>query len=122
MHGNKVSNWLILIISIMGLAACSEQAEEVETIRLVRAVKVGDVKQLQGRTFPGRAKAVDEINLAFDVRGKLIKRPVNVGDNITEGQLIASLDPRDFRSDVEEKRAAYQHNQGGSQLDCAMHS
>ncbi len=109
MHENKISNWLILIIAIVSLTACSEQAEEVETIRLVRAVKLGDVKQLEGRKFPGRAKAVDEINLAFDVRGKLNKRPVNVGDNITEGQLIASLDPRDFRSDVEEKRAAYQN-------------
>lgn len=109
MQENKISNWLILIIAIVGLTACSEQAEEGETIRLVRAVKVGDVKQLDGRKFPGRAKAVDEINLAFDVRGKLIKRPVKVGDNIAEGQLIASLDPRDFRSDVEEKRAAYQN-------------
>ena len=109
MQGNKINTWLILIILITGLAACTEQVEEVATIRLVRALKVGDVKQLKGRIFPGRAKAVDEINLAFDVRGKLNKRPVNVGDNITEGQLIASLDPRDFRSDVEEKRAAYQN-------------
>ena len=44
MQVNKISNWLILIFSIMGLAACSEQTEEVETIRLVRAVKVGDIK------------------------------------------------------------------------------
>ena len=111
MQGNKISTLLILLISIMGLTACSEPVEEVETIRLVRAIKVGDAQQLAGRKFPGRAKAVDEINLAFDVRGKLNKRPVNVGDNVTEGQLIASLDPRDFRSNVQEKRAAFQNAQ-----------
>ena len=109
MQGNKVIIRLILLISIMGLTACAEQAEEVETIRLVRALKVGDTEVLSGSVFPGRAKAVDEVNLAFDVRGTLNKRPVNVGDSIVEGQLIARLDPRDFRSDVEEKRAAFEN-------------
>ena len=111
MQGNKVSTLLILLISIMGLTACTEQVEEVEIIRLVRALKVGDAEQLEGRKFPGRAKAVNEVNLAFDVRGRLTKRPVNVGDNVVEGQLIASLDSRDFRSDVAETRAAFQNAQ-----------
>ncbi len=101
---------LILLTSILALSACAEQTEEVKTIRLVRAMQVGDAKVLQGRKFPGRAKAVDEINLAFDVRGKLNKRPVKVGDNISKGQLIASLDPRDFISTTKEKRAAYQNS------------
>jgi len=102
---NKIK--LMLIISALALSACSEPVEKVELPRLVRSMQVGDVQHLKGRTFPGRAKAVEEINLAFDVRGKLNKRPVKVGDNIKKGQLIASLDPRDFNSTVKEKRAAY---------------
>jgi len=100
---------LILLTSVLALSACAEKVEEVETVRLVRAIQVGDAKALKGRQFPGRAKAADEINLAFDVRGKLDKRPVKVGDNIAKGQLIASLDSRDFVSTVKEKRAAYQN-------------
>ncbi|MCK5191022.1 MAG: hypothetical protein KAR12_13305 [Methylococcales bacterium] len=46
------------------------------------------------------------------MRGKLNKRPVKVGDNIAEGELIASLDPRDFRSDVvKQERICNMHMQ-----------
>lgn len=100
---------LILLTSILAISACTEPPKEVKTVRLVRAMQIGDAKALTGRHFPGRAKAADEINLAFDVRGKLNKRPVKVGDNIAKGQLIASLDPRDFISTTKEKRAAYQN-------------
>lgn len=98
---------LTLLTSLLVLSACAEKVEEVTTVRLVRAMQVDNAKALKGRQFPGRAKATDEINLAFDVRGKLNTRPVNVGDSMAKGQLIASLDPRDFVSTVKEKRAAY---------------
>ncbi|NOQ93538.1 MAG: efflux RND transporter periplasmic adaptor subunit, partial [Methylophaga sp.] len=101
---------LILLITFIGLGGCADdQADKVEIIRPVRAIKVGDIELLKGRDFPGRAKAVREVNLAFDVSGTLNKRPVKIGENIAKGQLIASLDSRDFRSNVSEARANVQN-------------
>lgn len=108
MQGKKVIIRLALLISIFGLTACSDdKAEKPEVIRPVRAIKVAGDVQFAGRDFPGRAKATNEVNLAFDVSGTLNQRPVNVGDNVKKGQLIASLDPRDFESSVKEARAGF---------------
>lgn len=112
MQGKNVLVTLFLLILFFGLGGCAdEQVEKLEIIRPVRAIKVGDAEQLQGREFPGRAKAVREVNLAFDVSGTLNRRPVKVGENITKGQLIAGLDPRDFRSNVTEAAANKDHAQ-----------
>lgn len=110
MQGKKVVLIIALLTTVFGLNGCAdEQAEKAEIIRPVRAIKVGDAEQLNGRDFPGRAKAVREVNLAFDVSGTLNQRPVKVGENIAKGQLIASLDSRDFRSNVKEARANVQN-------------
>jgi RND family efflux transporter MFP subunit len=40
----------------------------------------------------GQIRAQHEVRLAFRIDGKLIERPVNVGDQIKTGQLIARID------------------------------
>lgn len=59
-------------------------------------MKIGDFEGFQGRSFPGRARASKEVDLAFRVSGPLMTLPVKVGDELKEGDLIARLDPRDF--------------------------
>ena len=101
---------LIMLFFLTGIISCTkDQPEQKEIIRPIRSMIVGNAEQLSGRDFPGRAKAVHEVNLAFDVNGTLNKRPVNIGDTVTKGQLIASLDSRDFVSNVKEARANVQN-------------
>ncbi|MEW4488147.1 efflux RND transporter periplasmic adaptor subunit [Thalassoglobus sp. JC818] len=69
----------------------------VETIRPVRAMKLGDLTGVKGRQFPGRAAARDEVDLSFQVSGPLISFPVEVGDTVRKGDVIAVIDPRDFQ-------------------------
>jgi RND family efflux transporter MFP subunit len=57
---------------------------------------VGDLAAMEQRSFPGRAQAAQEVDLSFRVTGPLIARPVNVGDEVEAGDLIARIDPRDF--------------------------
>ncbi len=92
----------ILLVILVALQGCGkdETAATREVIRPVRAVKVGDATQLTQRSFPGRAKATQELELSFRVSGPLITRPVNVGDEVKQGDVVARIDPRDYEVKV----------------------
>jgi RND family efflux transporter MFP subunit len=67
-------------------------------IRPVRVLKVGDLKAIQGREFPGRAQAKTEVDLSFQVSGTLSSLPVDVGTEVKKGDVIGALDLRDFQA------------------------
>ncbi|MEM7022462.1 MAG: efflux RND transporter periplasmic adaptor subunit [Pseudomonadota bacterium] len=93
---------MVALTGAILLAGCGEQtAEQPEIIRPVRAMQVGNAEVVSNRWFPGRAQATQEANLAFEVAGRLIEQPVNVGDPIATGDLLAAMDPRDFQNDLE---------------------
>lgn len=71
---------------------------EPQVIRPVYAVKVGDLKTIQGREFPGRAKARHEVDLSFRVSGPLVSLPVDVGTQARKDDVVAKIDPRDFQT------------------------
>jgi len=97
-----------LFISLIGaaLTGCGEEVVEEEFIRPVKVFKAGNrLSGLTGRLFPGRAEANEEVNLGFEVGGILIKRPVAKGDQVKKGQLLAHLDPRDFKNELDAAKA-----------------
>ncbi len=85
----------------MFLVGCAEEQTVVERPRLVLAMKVGDPSTFEDRWVPGRAKATREVELSFRVGGRMIARPVNVGDELKAGDLVAKLDPTDFEEDLQ---------------------
>jgi len=79
------------------LSGCVQQEPEAPTKpRPIRALQVGDATAFAQRSFPGRARAYQEVNLSFRVAGPLITRPINVGDTVEAGQTLARIDPTDF--------------------------
>jgi len=88
----------ICLIAALICAGCGKSAVEPEPVRPVRAIKVGDLKAMAGREFPGQAKARDEVDLSFQVSGPLVSLPVDVGSTVKKGDVIASIDPRDFQT------------------------
>jgi RND family efflux transporter MFP subunit len=89
----------------MIVAGCGKEPAEEEIIRPVVAMQVGDLESLAGRSFPGRAAATEEVDLGFELAGTVIARPVNKGDEVNKGQLLAKLDPSDFLNDLKAARA-----------------
>ena len=89
------------LLPLCMLTACGEP-EVAKPVRPVRAIKVGDVTSVSERSFPGRARATEEVNLSFRVTGPLIELPVKVGDTVTKDQVLARIDPRDFEVAVED--------------------
>ena len=94
----RLRNAVFAVVLILLVAGCGkEEAPEQIVARPVKAIKVGDVAQVGGRSFPGQAKATQEVNLSFRVSGPLITFPVKVGDDVEQGRVLARIDPRDYQ-------------------------
>ena len=84
------------------LAACEEEAPEVvEEIRSIKTITVSERGSGRLRKFPGILEAVDTSSLSFEVAGNTREVNVNVGDQVEEGQVLATLDKTPFQISVE---------------------
>jgi len=88
------------------LAACSKPAPVPEPVRAVRTMTVGTETAGGVHEFAAEVKARTESRLGFRVGGKLVQRPVNLGDTVKAGQVLAQLDPQDLRLGQDAARAA----------------
>lgn len=93
------------LLTAVTYGGCRKAAPEAEITRPVRAIKVDDVQAFQGRDFPGRAKAREELELSFRVSGPLVSLPVDVGSEVKKGDVVAALDPRDFQTALDSTQA-----------------
>lgn len=78
-----------------------EQDLDVVRVAPVEASKVGK----EGR-FSGVTRAVERAELALTISGRLEARPVELGDRVREGELLARLDPKPLRHRVQSAEAA----------------
>ncbi len=83
---------LVVASASAWLAACEQPAPPAPQIRPVRAVTVEHRTVSEPLIFVGQIKAQEETSLAFRIDGKLIERPVTVGERILVGGLVARLD------------------------------
>src|SRR6478752_2645496 len=87
---------LLAGLALALLAACQPEADTAPPqVRPVRTVTV--VKRDVGETvsFTGRIQAENEARLGFRIPGRMIERPINVGDHVEPGQVVAKLEPHD---------------------------
>ncbi|MCS6779537.1 MAG: efflux RND transporter periplasmic adaptor subunit [Geminicoccaceae bacterium] len=77
------------------LAACEREAEmPVPQVRPVRAIEVQPREVAEPVVLTGRIAAADEVALGFRIGGRLMERPVAMGQRVEPGQLIARLEPQ----------------------------
>lgn len=100
---------LIAGLGLTPVGGCrAEHDKPLEIIRPVLAVQAANTQAFVERSFTGRAKATREANIAFEVPGRLVERPVLVGQTVEQGQLLARLDSRDFQNALDQAQAALQ--------------
>jgi len=104
----KRSIFLIAVFLFIVLTlSCKEKAEEVKA-DAVKYVKIEEVKKYSGErtnSFPAVSQAVREVKLAFRVGGPLIRLPIDTGQYVEKGQLVAEIDPRDYQVEVNSVKA-----------------
>jgi len=89
------------------LTACGKK-EEPPTVERIRAIKTYTVKETKAghiRKFSGVVEAADKSSISFEVSGNVQEVRVNVGDKVTKGQVLAVLDTRTYKLNVEAAEA-----------------
>jgi RND family efflux transporter MFP subunit len=96
---------LALILMAANLAGCGKPAATTSEARPVRTVTVEGGAQGETVSLTGQVRAKDEVSLAFRIDGRMIERPVNVGDVLKGGQVVARLDPQNQQNELRSAQA-----------------
>ncbi len=92
------------------VAACGSDAPEEVREAAVRPVKLLTVEGAgsgQTRRYPAVVEAANTSELTFQVSGLLQELPVSEAQQVEKGALLARLDERDLKSQVDSARAEY---------------
>ena len=104
----RIRQVLLATLAAAGLAAC--QAETAPAERPSRPVQVESVviaDDAVARDFVGVVAPRTETDLGFRIGGKLVERPVGVGDRVRAGELVARLDAEDLTLQLESAEAEF---------------
>lgn len=109
----------VAAVSVALLAACGGPAEPPPLAApLVETIVLEAPERPLTRQFPGEVRAAQRAELAFRVSGPLVQLPIQEGQEVARGELLARIDPRDFENerqwreaDFVESRALFQRVQ-----------
>lgn len=96
--------YLLLVLVAIG---CNSHQTTVEPPpRPIKCIKVSSYTR-QSRDFAALTTADDAVNLAFKISGRVVDIPVAKGQMVRRGELLAALDTRDVKLQVDAAYAAY---------------
>ncbi|MEM7502927.1 MAG: efflux RND transporter periplasmic adaptor subunit [Pseudomonadota bacterium] len=92
------------LIVLYGCGGGEQEAEE--RLRPVRYLVVGDSSAFRDRSFSGTSKSTTESRLSFKVAGTIVNAPVQIGQRLQAGDLIAEIDPASYVLQSQQAQAA----------------
>lgn len=103
----------VVLAALTLLAGCEQPVppETAEFSRPAEILEVGGGGHASGLRFPGRVRAVQRAELAFNVPGQVVELPVREGQKLAAGDLIARLDPATFEVRLASARAEFEKAQ-----------
>jgi membrane fusion protein, multidrug efflux system len=95
-----------ILVLISAVTACKkEEQAAAPNIRPVRTVTVEPREAGETVSLTGEIQPRYQADLGFRVNGKILERPVDVGTQVKKGDLLARLDPQQYRQDLEVAKA-----------------
>ncbi len=102
----KVGAGILAIIVLFEIVECFrgryKPAPEPEIIRPVRTVQLRGAGRDPIRRYFGSVQGSQRVNLSFRVSGPLIELPADKGTAVKTGDLLAKIDPRDFKTKLDQ--------------------
>ena len=91
---------ITLILST--LPACEQAPVETpEVARPVRIVAISGLQSGDSLSYPGEIQGAQNVNIAFEVPGRIIEMPAQEGIEVNEGDILARLDPADYQASLD---------------------
>ncbi len=103
MMKNGLFTFLITALVLSGCGNSDEPTEE--RLRPVRFVTVSDASDFRNRSFSGTSKSSRESRLSFKVSGTIKNLPVQIGQRLEAGDLIAELDAASYVLQAQQAQA-----------------
>lgn len=99
--------WMVCMIPAFLWAGCKGKKETYQdTVRPVRVVNVESLGAIN-KVYTGIVEAEEYSNLAFKLSGPLVAMNVDEGQKVKKGQVIAAVDPLEYKLQYEANKAAY---------------
>ena len=105
--GRAVAVMMSVLIFLAAGCGREEVQEKREVIRPVKIMTIKDTSALFSYGFPGTVRAARRAVMSFKVSGPLVALPVEEGQQVKKGDLIAQIQKRDFQNSVNEALARY---------------
>ncbi|NKC01447.1 MAG: efflux RND transporter periplasmic adaptor subunit [Pseudomonadales bacterium] len=93
---------LLLVLLSAGCQDRTPPTPESQVVRPAKLFEVKDARRAIHHRFVGRVEARQVVDVSFEVAGPLVELPIREGQEIKVGDLLASLDARDFELAIKE--------------------
>jgi len=96
-----------VLFALMVVSACDDAVQEIKdpSIRAVKTITISQSSRTNSRQISGVVKTTNESTLSFRVGGRVATVDVKAGDNVNEGQVLATLDQDDYALKLEQTQA-----------------
>ncbi len=108
----KVKTWILsaLALPLLGLAGCKTNANDVP-VQETKYVKIETAQHASADTklvFNGSVKEKRMVDLSFRVGGQISEIKAKEGDYVKAGQVLATLDKRDYEIQLQTNKAQFE--------------
>lgn len=91
---------------VLAVLACSQEPVVQEAVvRPVKLHRIDGPATARAREYPGEIRAIRQADMAFEVPGRVVEFPVDEGQVVRAGTVLARLDPRDYQQELEKATA-----------------
>lgn len=97
----KISAFILVVNLIV---TCSEKETQpaVKPPKPVKSFTISNPEEIITRKYPGKVEANQDAILSFQVPGMVKEFPISKGQEVTEGDIIAKIDPVDYQLKLKE--------------------
>jgi len=98
---------LVSIIPVLLLIACDQAVEtpEEQPVRAVKTLVISEASKANSRKISGVVKTANESELSFRIGGRVTSVKVKRGSSVTKGQVLATLETREYKLALKEAEA-----------------
>lgn len=105
---------LLLVGLFFRFSGTPQESEVGPELRRVQTASLANVAQGETRTFSGRVEASGQVRLESEISGRVVALPVELGQAVSAGQVIARLDSSAQNAAVIQARGAYEAARAGA--------